>query len=61
MNHVWVSPEIQKRGKNIGNFCHTKDSSSCEVFKKQSLGKDECDTLETKGQWDRFVIVLLMS
>ena len=49
VNHVWLLPEIGRRDKNIGNFCHTIDCSSCEVFKKRSLGKYKCDTLEIKG------------
>ena len=64
VNHVWVLPEIRKRAKNIGNFSHTIDCSSCDFFfflKKQSLGKGKCDTLGTKGQLGRFVIVLLMN
>ena len=71
VNHVWVLPEIRKRAKNIGNFSHTIDCSSCDFFifllfifyflKKQSLGNGKCDTLGTKGQLGRFVIVLLMN
>ena len=68
VNHVWVLPEIRKRSKNIGNFSHTIDCSSCDFFyffiiyflKKQSLGIGKCDTLGTKGQLGRFLIVLLM-
>ena len=69
VNHVWLLPEIRKRAKNIGNFCHTIDCSSCFIFllfiyfflKKQSLGNGKCDTLGTKGQLGRFVIVWLMN
>ena len=49
VNHVWLLPEIRRRDKNIGNFCHTMDCSSCEVFENERLGKYKCDTLGTKG------------